>query len=62
MREWLAATAGGYVYDPATETYRLPAEHIAVHRRREQPLYMGGMFQSASAIVSAQDHMEDRFA
>ncbi|HET8756931.1 MAG TPA: class I SAM-dependent methyltransferase, partial [Solirubrobacteraceae bacterium] len=64
VREWLAAqAAGGYVvYDPDAGTYRLPPEHIGVLADDESPLYMGGMFQTASATIHAQDQMETRFA
>jgi SAM-dependent methyltransferase len=64
VREWLAAqAAGGYVvYDPDSETYRLPPEHVGVLADPDSPLYMGGMFQTASATIHAQDQMEVRFA
>jgi 2-polyprenyl-3-methyl-5-hydroxy-6-metoxy-1,4-benzoquinol methylase len=63
VREWLAGQgAGGYVeYDPETETYRLPAEHAAVLADEDSPVYQGGMFQSASAAILAQDHVAERF-
>jgi 2-polyprenyl-3-methyl-5-hydroxy-6-metoxy-1,4-benzoquinol methylase len=63
VREWLAGqAAGGYVdYDPATATYRLPAEHAAVLADEDSPVYQGGMFQSASAAILAQDHVAERF-
>ena len=63
VREWLAGQgAGGYVeYDPETETYRLPAEHAAVLADEDSPVYQGGMFQSASAAMLAQDHVAERF-
>jgi SAM-dependent methyltransferase len=63
VREWLAAqAAGGYVvYDPDAETYRLPLEHAAVLADESSPVYQGGMFQSASAAIQAQDHVADRF-
>jgi 2-polyprenyl-3-methyl-5-hydroxy-6-metoxy-1,4-benzoquinol methylase len=63
IREWLAGQgAGGYVeYDPDTETYRLPAEHAAVLADEDSPVYQGGMFQSASAAILAQDHVAERF-
>jgi SAM-dependent methyltransferase len=63
VREWLAGqAAGGYVeYDPQTETYRLPAEHAAVLADEDSPVYQGGMFQSASAAILAQDHVAERF-
>ena len=63
VREWLAGQgAGGYVeYEPETETYRLPAEHAAVLADEDSPVYQGGMFQSASAAMLAQDHVAERF-
>jgi SAM-dependent methyltransferase len=63
VREWLAAqAAGGYVeYDPETGTYALPPEHAAVLADASSPVYQGGMFQSASAAIQAQDHVADRF-
>jgi 2-polyprenyl-3-methyl-5-hydroxy-6-metoxy-1,4-benzoquinol methylase len=63
IREWLAGQgAGGYVeYDPEAETYRLPAEHAAVLADEDSPVYQGGMFQSASAAILAQDHVAERF-
>jgi hypothetical protein len=63
VREWLAAqAAGGYVsYDPDAETYTLPLEHVAVLADETSPVYQGGMFQSASAAIHAQDHVAERF-
>ena len=63
VREWLAGqAAGGYVeHDPETGTYVLPVEHAAVLADEAGPLYQGGMFQSASAAILAQDAVADRF-
>jgi SAM-dependent methyltransferase len=63
VREWLnAQAAGGYViYDPEAETYRLPLEHSAVLADEQSPVYQLGMFQTASAVVHAQDHVAERF-
>jgi len=63
IREWLAAqAAGGYVdYDPETGAYALPIEHAAVLADETSTVYQGGMFQTASAVIHAQDHMADRF-
>jgi SAM-dependent methyltransferase len=63
VREWLAAqAAGGYVeYDAEAGTYMLPVEHAAVLADEASPVYQGGMFQSASAVIQAQDHVADRF-
>jgi SAM-dependent methyltransferase len=63
VREWLAAqAAGGYVeYDPVAETYTLPLEHAAVLADASSPAYQQGMFQTASAVIHAQDHIAERF-
>jgi 2-polyprenyl-3-methyl-5-hydroxy-6-metoxy-1,4-benzoquinol methylase len=63
VREWLAGqAAGGYVeHDPETGTYVLPVEHAAVLADETGPVYQGGMFQSASAAILAQDRVADRF-
>jgi SAM-dependent methyltransferase len=63
VREWLAAqAAGGYVeYDAEAETYTLPLEHAAVLADESSPVYQGGMFQTASAVIHAQDHVAERF-
>jgi SAM-dependent methyltransferase len=63
VREWLAAqAAGGYVaYDPQAGTYTLPPEHAAVLADETSPVYQGGMFQTASAAIHAQDRVADRF-
>ena len=63
VREWLAGqAAGGYVeHDPEAGTYLLPAEHAAVLGDDASPVYQGGMFQSASAAILAQDAVADRF-
>ena len=63
VREWLAGqAAGGYVeHDPQTGTYVLPVEHAAVLADETSPVYQGGMFQSASAAILAQDRVADRF-
>jgi SAM-dependent methyltransferase len=63
VREWLAAQAAGdyVIYDPASETYALPPEHAAVLADETSPVYQGGMFQTASAAIHAQDRVADRF-
>jgi 2-polyprenyl-3-methyl-5-hydroxy-6-metoxy-1,4-benzoquinol methylase len=63
VREWLAGqAAGGYVdHDPETETYVLPLEHAAVLADDTSPVYQGGMFESASAAIQAQDRVLQRF-
>jgi SAM-dependent methyltransferase len=63
VAEWLAQqAASGYVaYDPDTECYSLPPEHAAVLADEDSPVYQGGMFQSVSAAVRAQDEVLERF-
>jgi 2-polyprenyl-3-methyl-5-hydroxy-6-metoxy-1,4-benzoquinol methylase len=63
VREWLAGqAAGGYVaHDPDTGTYSLPPEHAAVLADEQSPFYQGGLFQSASAAIHAQDEVTTRF-
>src|ERR671931_1838569 len=63
VREWLAAqAAGGYVtYDPETQAYALPVEHAAGLAHESSPVYQGGLFQTASAVIHAQDHVAERF-
>ena len=46
---------------PRPRRYRLPAEHAAVLADEDSPVYQGGMFQSASAAMLAQDHVAERF-
>jgi SAM-dependent methyltransferase len=63
VREWLnTQAAGGYVtYDPATDTYTLPAEHAFVLADESSPLAMAGMFQSAAAVFDGRMRVADRF-
>jgi 2-polyprenyl-3-methyl-5-hydroxy-6-metoxy-1,4-benzoquinol methylase len=63
VREWLAGqAAGGYVeHDPEADTYALPVEHAAVLADETSPVYQGGMFESASAAIHAQDRVLQRF-
>ena len=52
-REWLnAQAAGGYViYDPATLTYELPAEHAVALTDESSPAFLPGFFQLALGTV-----------
>ena len=63
VREWLAGqAAGGYITHHAdTGTYSLPPEHAAVLADEQSPFYQGGLFQSTSAAIHAQDVVTDRF-
>jgi 2-polyprenyl-3-methyl-5-hydroxy-6-metoxy-1,4-benzoquinol methylase len=57
VREWLAAmTAGGVVtYDPASNTYRLPAEHAACLTRDSGPDNLGHLMQFIPLLASVEE-------
>jgi SAM-dependent methyltransferase len=63
VHEWLIqqAASGFVAYDPDAETFTLPAEAAAVLADERSPAYQGGMFQSVSAAVRAQDEVLERF-
>ena len=56
-REWLnAQAAGGYVeYDPASATYRLPAEQAVALTDEDSPAFLPGFFQIALGTVHDTD-------
>ncbi|GAB4067382.1 class I SAM-dependent methyltransferase [Angustibacter speluncae] len=58
-REWLnAQAAGGYVeYDPASATYRLPAEQAVALTDEDSPAFLPGFFQIALGTVHDTDHV-----
>ena len=60
-REWLAAqAAGGYVtYDPASETFTLPAEHAMALTDENSPAFLPGFFQIAAGVVRDSDQVID---
>src|SRR5579871_1555670 len=53
VREWLSAqAAGGYVeYDPASDRYTLPPEHVIALTDSNSPAYLPGFFQIALGSV-----------
>ncbi len=63
VHEWLAhqAASGFVAYDPDAETFTLPPEAAAVLADEDGPAYQGGMFQSVSAAIRAQDAVLERF-
>jgi SAM-dependent methyltransferase len=63
LREWLRnQAAGGYVsYDPATDTYTLPAEHALALADEDSPLYVLGVFDSVAALYAKEAEIEDAF-
>ena len=63
VREWLnAQAAGGYVtYDPATQTYELPAEQAMALADENSPAFVCGAFELATATIKAEPQIEDSF-
>jgi 2-polyprenyl-3-methyl-5-hydroxy-6-metoxy-1,4-benzoquinol methylase len=63
VEEWLNANAaGGYVaYDPATRTYRLPAEQALALAVEDSPVYVPGAFQIISSILSDETKITEAF-
>ncbi len=63
VREWLnAQAAGGFVtYDPAEDSYVLPAEHAFVLADETSPLAMAGIYAAATAAIGSREHVAERF-
>ena len=63
IRPWLInQAAAGYVeYDPATDTYTLPAEHALVLADDNGPIVAPGLFQLALAITKAEPRIAEAF-
>jgi SAM-dependent methyltransferase len=63
VREWLGSqVAAEYiVYDPATETYELPAEHAAVLADPESPALLTPAFNIPASMWSEEDQAADAF-
>ncbi len=61
MREWLSAqAASGYVaYDPATETFRLPAEQAFALTDEHNPFFAPGGLQVAASTIKDADAMAE---
>ena len=62
LREWLAAqAASGYVtYDPAADTFTLPAEQALVFCREDSPFYIAGGFHVIGSIFRDRDKLTER--
>lgn len=60
--EWLnAQAAGGFVtYDPASQSYHLPAEHAVALTDATSPAYLPGFFQVAYGAICDTDQIVDR--
>lgn len=57
VREWLGAMVAGRIvqYDPATHTYRLPAEHAAALTRAAAPNNIAAFMQYIPLLGSVED-------
>jgi len=62
-REWLGAmaSAGYVVYDPASERFTLPAEHLPVLAQEQGPLFFGGMHQMLAGMVGPLNQLIQAF-
>jgi SAM-dependent methyltransferase len=63
VREWLnSQTAGRYLtYHPESETYELPAEHVAVLADADSPVYMPPAWEVPASMWSDQDRAAQAF-
>ena len=59
VREWLAAMVTGKIvdYDPASKTYRLPAEHAGFLTRDAGPNNLASMMQFVSLFGNIEDEL-----
>src|SRR2546429_4504222 len=62
-REWLGAMASaGYVaYDPASERFTLPAEHLPVLAQENGPIFFGGIHQMLAGMVGPLNQLIQAF-
>src|SRR5947208_16159987 len=62
-REWLGAMASaGYVeYDPASERFTLPAEHLPVLAQETRPIFFGGGHQMLAVMVGPLNQLIQAF-
>src|SRR5205823_9891761 len=63
VREWLnAQAAGGFVvYDPANQSYELPAEQALCLANEDSPAFVCGAFELATATLRAGADIESAF-
>jgi 2-polyprenyl-3-methyl-5-hydroxy-6-metoxy-1,4-benzoquinol methylase len=63
VREWLnAMAASGYVsYDPAAQTFSLPAEHAIALTDSESPAFVPGLFQVVAAMWAGESKIAANF-
>lgn len=62
-KEWLAGmTSSGYLkYDPTTQLFTLPREHMPVLAQEEGPFFIGGTHQMILGMLAIMDLLEDAF-
>lgn len=63
VREWLAAQAAGgiVVYDPAAQTYTLPAEHALALADENSPVFLAGAFYVVAACLRDEEKITEAF-
>ena len=63
VREWLAAqAAAGYVtYDPATQSFHLPAEHALVLAQEDSPAFMASGFEVLASVWETADELANGY-
>src|SRR2546429_1640513 len=61
--EWLGAMpSAGYVeYDPASERFTFPAEHLPVLAQESGPIFFGGMHQMLAGMVGPLNQLIQAF-
>ena len=62
-REWLymMASAGYVVYDPTSDLFTLPPEHIPVLAQEGSPMFYGGVHQLLMGLVKSTDTLVQAF-
>ena len=62
-REWLAAmaSAGYLAYDPVSEQFTLPAEHLPVLAQENGPIFFGGMHQMLVGMIGPLNQLMQAF-
>src|SRR6266446_9718679 len=62
-REWLAAmaSAGYLAYDPVSEQFTLPAEHLPVLAQENGPIFFGGMHQMLVGMIGPLNQLVQAF-
>ena len=63
VREWLInQAAAGYIdYDPGTQCYSLPDDHVVALVSEDSPFYVGGALMIALAMTKAEPRIRENF-